>query len=246
MHQLGDLRQLAAGFFDGLDVGGGFGQANNSLRGRGLRRYGRARCRGRRGWGRQPWPGPESAETALPGWACCSKDWRRGWRRRRASGAAGPRWRSRVRVELWVQPAHTGTRPAAASITMRTARSHSSSSSVAASPVEPQATIKSIPESICQFTSAQSAGFIDRSVRPERRDDCRAATRSFHHQKCISSDGAKVCDREQAEWRFGSRQRGWRYRYSDSRIDIRRRLHHWPSRCAASRRTPSYWKPRLS
>ena len=48
-----------------------------------------------------------------------------------------PAWRSSVRVELWVQPAQTGTRPAAASATMQTACSHSSSSSVAASPVDP-------------------------------------------------------------------------------------------------------------
>src|SRR5208282_657229 len=34
----------------------------------------------------------------------------------------------------------------------------SSSSSVAASPVDPQATMKSIPDSICQLTSDQSAG----------------------------------------------------------------------------------------
>jgi hypothetical protein len=74
--------------------------------------------------------------------------------------------RKSVRVELWVHPAHTGTRPAAASATMQTAISHSSSSRVAASPVDPQATRKSTPESICQFTNARSAvSSIDPSAR---------------------------------------------------------------------------------
>jgi hypothetical protein len=62
---------------------------------------------------------------------------------------------------------------------MRTAISHSSSSSVAASPVDPQATRKSMPESICQFTSAQRR-LIDRSIRPKGRNDCCTATCSFH------------------------------------------------------------------
>ena len=100
-----------------------------------------------------------------------------------------PASRTSVRVELWVHPAHTGTRPAAASATMQTVDSHSSSSSVAASPVDPQATSKSIPESICQFTSAFSAAS---STDPSAR---KGVTIAVPHpvvsilEKCITSGG---------------------------------------------------------
>ena len=49
--EFGDLRQLAASFFDGLDVGRGFSQANDGLRDRGSHLSGRARCKGKRGVG---------------------------------------------------------------------------------------------------------------------------------------------------------------------------------------------------
>ena len=34
--------------------------------------------------------------------------------------------------------------------------------------------------------------FIDRSVFPERRNDCRATTCRFHHEKCISTEPYKA------------------------------------------------------
>ena len=140
-----------------------------------------ARCRRTQAADQRLWPAPGSAGTALPGWACCSRDWRKAPRSARAPRCSSAAWRTSVRVELCVHPAHTGTRPAAASTTMRTVFSHSSSSSVAASPVDPQATRKSMPDSICQFTSAYSAGSSTDTIRPERRDNCRTATCRFHH-----------------------------------------------------------------
>ena len=158
MDKFGDLRQLSAGFLDCLDVRRSFGQTNNGLRDRGSRRFVPGRCRGKREEVRPAWRAPESAGTGPPASACCNTGLPRARRRRRESGAALRLGAAKRGCSCGCSPAQTGTRPAAASMTMRMVWSHSCSSRVAASPVDPQATMKSIPASICQFTSAQSAG----------------------------------------------------------------------------------------
>ena len=81
-------------------------------------------------------------------------------------------------------------------MTMRTARSHSCSSRVAASPVDPQATMKSMPASTCQFTSAHSAGS---SIDPSARKGVTIAVPQpvvSITEKCISLGGGLGCDRK--------------------------------------------------
>src|SRR5580700_1046066 len=71
---------------------------------------------------------------------------------REAARALATAWR----VALWVQPAQTGTRPPAASATMRMTCSHSCSSRVGVSAVVPQATSQSMPLSTCQRARSYS------------------------------------------------------------------------------------------
>ncbi len=166
VHQLGNLRQLAAGLFDGLDVRRGRGQPHN--------RFGiEVHCRAPRHVvddHRQRiaplWPAPENAGTGPPARACCNRDSPRARRSGRECGAAA---RPGAPARAWScacsrpTPERGPPRPPPP---CAPSCSHSSSSSVAASPVEPQATRKSIPDSICQFTSAHSAGS---SIEPSAR-----------------------------------------------------------------------------
>lgn len=62
------------------------------------------------------------------------------------------------RVEFEVAPATMGTRPPATSTAMSMTRSHSSGDRVGVSPVVPQGTRKSMPDSTCQATNDRSAG----------------------------------------------------------------------------------------
>ena len=77
LHDLRDLRQLAAGFLDGLNVGRGRGEADHRLRleigGRAARHVVEADGQGVHGLGQRQ----EMLELALPAWACCNRGWRR-------------------------------------------------------------------------------------------------------------------------------------------------------------------------